>query len=626
MRRIYPRTLFGQLMLGTVLVQALLLGAFIWYTVVSQRQAAQGRTRERIAQQLDRLAAACADSLKDGNMSAVRDALELSRIAPSIEVARLTDLQGKTLSVTENGASHGLDAYELAALPTATRQQVFRIKNGQQEAVTPVLVDGKPAALLWLEPNHTVSLNTVNIVVQVALTYGGFALLANFLPIFIVVRTVTRPLRVLQQAASEVIRDPSLNGGFPLPVTTINEAGELTATFNTMVHELDEQRSDLLETLAQLDSLLENAPIGFAFFDTEMRSARLNHFLADMFDVPAAGRPIGHRLTEIVSGPMGHTMQVHLEEVFDSGKAIRNVVLSDPGRVVHGFDRSWLLHFYPVRPKGEAVRWAGMIAVEITERLRAEDMLRKTEKLAATGRLAASIAHEINNPLEAVTNLLYLLESHDPMDPAAQEFIRTAQHELHRVSEITQQTLRFYRQPTAPTRTNVADLLDSVVRLYQPRLMAGHIDVSRKFFGDPTAFGFSGELRQVFANLVGNAIDAMPEGGRLRIAVRPGHGTRHNGRWTRGVRVFVTDTGTGMSQETLRRVFEAFFTTKQATGTGLGLWVSEEIVHKHSGVLRVRSRTGPHSWTSFTVFLPDDGLPDAAPAPKQPAARVLSTT
>ncbi len=628
MRRLLPRTLFAQLVLGTIFVQTLLLGFFLTYIVTSQRDVAQNRTRERIAQQLDRLAAACSRQLGKGDTASLHDILDLSRIAPSIDTARLTDLSGKTLELSQNTPGHGqdrgLDTYEQAVLSTAaTRQQIFSIRNGQQEAVTPVLQDGKPVALLWLEPNHALSLTAINTIVHVALTYGSFALLANIIPIFLIVRTMIRPLRKLREATQNVVRHPSEDAGFPLPVAVNNEAGELTTSFNTMVRELAQQRSGLLETLALLDSMLGNAPIGFAFLDPQSRFVRLNTFVADLFQIPAEAS-LGLRASDLFPGPMAQQIEARLAEVFRTGQALRNVELTSDILRPNAPRQSFLLHFYPVRTQ-QSIRWVGIIAVEITERLQAEETLRRTEKLAATGRLAASIAHEINNPLEAVTNLLYLLRTHQPMDPAALAFVATAQEELARVSEITQQMLRFHRQSTSPQPTRLTELLESVLKLYHSRIHAANVIVTRRFRAEPTVFGFNGEIRQVFANLVGNALDAMSADagsrtGRLFLSARLGCGRTADGLWRPGVRVSVTDTGAGMSPETLRRVFEAFFTTKQATGTGLGLWVSEEIVRKHAGTLRVRSRPG--AGTTFAVFFPADGLsvtPDPAlarpPAP-----------
>ena len=297
-----------------------------------------------------------------------------------------------------------------------------------------------------------------------------------------------------------------------------------------------------------------------------------------------------------------------MQRVFATGDAVRDIEISGEKPLNGDAQRSWLLHFYPVRTQQEAVRWAGVIVVEITERLQAEEALRKTEKLAAAGRLAASIAHEINNPLESVTNLLYLLETHDGLDATATGFVATAQAELARVSEITQQTLQFYRQSTSPTVSNIPDVLDSVLTLYHPRITAARVTVQKLYRDESVVFGFGGELRQLFANLIGNALDAMPSGGQIVLRVRRGCGPGRNGAWVPGVRVGISDTGTGMDPDTLKRMFEAFFTTKQATGTGLGLWVSEEIILKHGGSVRVRSRQGAQSGTNFLMFFPDGGF------------------
>ena len=242
--------------------------------------------------------------------------------------------------------------------------------------------------------------------------------------------------------------------------------------------------------------------------------------------------------------------------------------------------------------------------VEATERKRAEEALRKTEKLAAAGRLAASIAHEINNPLEAVTNLLYLLRHQPSLDEEAIAYADLAQREISRVAEMTQQTLRFYRQSTLPVVANIAELLDSVLTVYMGKLLALQIDVCRNNGPEADLYCFSGELRQVFANLIGNAIDAMGQGGRLWLIVRRSRSWMDG---TPGIRLFVADSGCGMTEAMRRRIFEPFFTTKETTGTGLGLWVSGEIIAKHNATVRVRSRAGPGG-TVFMLFFPEDGI------------------
>jgi PAS domain S-box-containing protein len=399
-----------------------------------------------------------------------------------------------------------------------------------------------------------------------------------------------------------LIRDPETKEGFPLEVTSANESADLTRAFNLMVTSMEEQRAGLSDTLALLDSMLENAPIGFAFFDRKFRYVRVNQFLAEMNHVPI-GRHLGRTIAEMLPGPAAETLQRCVQNVFETGDPVvqfeLNTTLSgDPAHV-----RSWLINVYPVKATSEAVRWVGAIVVEATERKRAEEALRKTEKLAAAGRLAASIAHEINNPLEAVTNLLYLLRHQPSLDKEAIAYADLAQQEISRVAEMTQQTLRFYRQSTLPAVANIAELLDSVLTLYMGRLLALQIQVSLKSGPDVDLYCFSGELRQLFANLIGNAVDAMGQGGHLWLSAR------RSRSWVDGapgVRLFVADNGCGMIEATRLRIFEPFFTTKENTGTGLGLWVSSEIIAKHNATVRVASR--PQTGTVFMLFFPEGGI------------------
>ena len=229
----------------------------------------------------------------------------------------------------------------------------------------------------------------------------------------------------------------------------------------------------------------------------------------------------------------------------------------------------------------------------------AADALRKSEKLAVAGRLAASIAHEINNPLEAVTNLHFLMRSSKTLEEVKQ-YLSIADHELQRVVEITAQTLRFYRASSASSLVNLPTVLDSVLKLYDRRLSTNGVRVDRRYRAGSELVGSGGELRQVVANLISNALDAMPNGGTLRVRVGPS-AEHYNGR-RKGIRVVVADTGMGIPTKIRGKILEPFVSTKQDTGTGLGLWISSEIVRKHGGVVRFRSRVG--KGTVFSVFLP----------------------
>jgi len=251
---------------------------------------------------------------------------------------------------------------------------------------------------------------------------------------------------------------------------------------------------------------------------------------------------------------------------------------------------------------GTPLRMIG-INVDIHERRQAELALLQTEKLAAVGRLAASIAHEINNPLESVTNLLYLAgRSSDVTE--IHGYLKTAEQELARVSVISAQTLRFYKQSTGPRSVTADELFESVVSVLQGRILKQGVRLHQRWRAQRPVRCLDGEIRQVLANLVTNAMDALPDRGG-QIFLRSHEGRDGNGR--KGVYVVVADTGSGMPAEVQKRLFEAFFTTKGEAGNGLGMWVSKEIVDRHEATLRVRSSQSPqHSGTVFRLFLPFD--------------------
>jgi PAS domain S-box-containing protein len=258
--------------------------------------------------------------------------------------------------------------------------------------------------------------------------------------------------------------------------------------------------------------------------------------------------------------------------------------------------------YQPMRGSDGTISGILVLGVDVTERKRTEAALLQSEKLAAVGRLSASIAHEINNPLEAVTNLLYLINEEKDLPGQARSFTHLAQQELARVSQIATQTLRFYRQPTARTAVHVSEQLDSVLKLYQGRLASAGVEVVRDYRAVAPLLAFEGELRQVFTNLVGNALDASRNGGKMTLREREATDWR-SGR--KGVRVTVADRGHGMSRETLHRIFEPFFSTKGITGTGLGLWVTLGIIQKHEGRIKVRSSESPERHgTVFSLFIP----------------------
>ena len=238
----------------------------------------------------------------------------------------------------------------------------------------------------------------------------------------------------------------------------------------------------------------------------------------------------------------------------------------------------------------------------LSERCATEEALRRSEKLVVAGRLAASIAHEINNPLEAVTNLLYLIGISVSLEDA-KKHTEVAQGELARVSQIVTQMLRFYREPSKPAYVQIPEILDSALTLYQPRLAQAEIVIERDFRECSPILAMAGELRQVILNLIGNALDAIGRGGTLKLRVA--NAREHSNGSRSGIRLTIADTGSGIEPEIRKTLFEPFVSTKGNLGTGLGLWISSEIIRQHGGIIQVKSSVlPPATGTAFSVFLP----------------------
>ena len=225
-----------------------------------------------------------------------------------------------------------------------------------------------------------------------------------------------------------------------------------------------------------------------------------------------------------------------------------------------------------------------------------EEALRRSERLAATGRLVATIAHEINNPLDALTNLMHLLKKSASLDHDALELVDLADREVRRLANISRQTLAPHRETKLPVVTKLSELLDDVCAMYKPRLQAGKIKLERSYAVAGEVTIFPSELRQVFTNLITNAIDAIGEKGELKIRIEQAPEER--------ICVEICDTGCGIPPENLQSIFQPFFSTKGEQGTGIGLWVVKGIVERLGGSIEVQSSTAGDTGTCFSVFLP----------------------
>jgi PAS domain S-box-containing protein len=254
----------------------------------------------------------------------------------------------------------------------------------------------------------------------------------------------------------------------------------------------------------------------------------------------------------------------------------------------------------PIKDESGRVIGASKIARDISDRKRIERMLMQSEKLAATGRMAATIAHEINNPLESVMNLVFLARQHSASSGKAHQYLLTAEEELERVSHIARQTLGYYKDTGSPTGVYLHDVIENVLTVYNSRLASTGIAVDLQFNDLQKLVASKGEMLQVFSNVIANAIDAMQQGGSLKISTRQLIGLSQD-----GIQTVVRDNGTGIKQEHFERIFEPFFTTKGDLGTGIGLWVAKQLVEKRGGQISVASSTEQgNSGTSITIFIP----------------------
>jgi two-component system NtrC family sensor kinase len=295
----------------------------------------------------------------------------------------------------------------------------------------------------------------------------------------------------------------------------------------------------------------------------------------------------GQQLTELLQDCLGLKMQDHT---------------ALPAQEVPWGSQHFRIKSEPVL-LGDVPTGIIFILADVTHQKLAERAALFNERLAATGRMANTIAHEINNPLEAITNLLYLLRNTSIGSESAMEYLRSAEAEVERVSRIARQILSFHRESASPVEVNLADLMQDVLALNNRAIVEKNLRVITKWNSDSVIHGFPAQLRQVFSNLVRNAIEAS--GNEMPMTIKISGCKLWNPLIERGARITISDRGIGIPSENLRRVFDAFFTTKELKGTGVGLWLSSTIVQEHRGRIQVRSNTHPEkSGTCISVLLP----------------------
>lgn len=416
----------------------------------------------------------------------------------------------------------------------------------------------------------------------------------------------TRSIPVLQMSASYVAsrhKVMGLEGGADGYLTPPLDGPELLANVRAMLRlrEAEERASRQSEEIeaarAELHAVTESVAEGLVRLDREGRVRYANH---------AAEKTLGDSLEGVLNRNF-HDV-VHRDKRGCAGAKCALGDLSAPGGMRESTfarkDGKIITVEYSMTPYVVAGETQGVVVSfrDISDRKRSEEALRVTEKLASTGRMAATIAHEINNPLEAITNLVYLISVAPELEDDTRKYVDMAQSELARVTHISKQTLGFYRHSNLSAEFSLAEVTEGVLALLERKLASASIRVDCRFEADAKVRGFAGEMRQVISNLVLNAMEAVGSDGRIYLHIYQSHDWRSG---EPGIRFVILDSGPGIPQSKRGDIFEPFFTTKQERGTGLGLWVSNGIVHKHGGHMRVRSSQHPEGHgTCFSIFLP----------------------
>jgi PAS domain S-box-containing protein len=485
-----------------------------------------------------------------------------------------------------------------ASLPALSPQETehYWFKDRQFTLVQVIAFQNKPVGAVYITSDLGAIYSRLRSYAIILVVILSASLTAALALSRIAQRAVSQPILRLADTAALVSRDKDYSVRVPATGDQ-DEVALLVDAFNEMLVEIQKRDSALQDSEQQFRSLADSIP----------QLAWMAEATGDLFWYNHRWYEFTGTTPEQMAGWGWQAVHdpIALPEVLIKWRA--SLATGEPFEMIFplrgasGEFREFLTLAMPVRDaQGHVVRWFGT-NTDITEQRRSAEALRQTEKLAATGRLAASIAHEINNPLEAVTNLVYLARK----QPAnVVKYLTLADQELDRIAQITKNTLGFYRDSTSRAEVNISQVLQEVLTLYSGKLHFKRITVRPEYAQGLRILGFPGEIRQIFANLIANAIEALPANGL--IAIRAARSWLPDGSHRRAIRITFFDNGSGIAPEHRRRIFEPFYTTKKDVGTGLGLWLTLSLVAKHQGVLRMRSSTRPgNSWTIFSLYLPE---------------------
>jgi PAS domain S-box-containing protein len=374
---------------------------------------------------------------------------------------------------------------------------------------------------------------------------------------------------------------------------SVSEFASIILRYQSGQEQLRESETARVNADTRLKRIMETEAVGMIFFDSEGTIVEANDVFLRMIDFTREDVQSGTMTWRTLTPP--EWIAVSEEQMAGFARTGR-IGPYEKEYFRRDGSRRWMLFAGRDLGDGTIVEYA----IDITDRKRAEAALVRNEKLSTLGRLAASIAHEINNPLEATTNLLYLARNTAGLPQEAMDYLLLADAELKRVAHITRQSLGFYRESSQPLEVSLPELLDATIDLLHAKIASKNARVERRWSQDVRIQAIPGELRQVFSNLLANSLDAIDAGGT--ITVRTAKCASRRGPLAR---VSFSDSGCGIDREKHKHIFDPFFTTKQDLGNGLGLWVTNQIMEKHRGSIRMRSRTvHPHRGTTFSLTFP----------------------